>query len=131
MLMQVNWIDAMGVATRTTISAGLLAAVGIYQWLPIKNSCLQHCRSPVEFITSHFRNSVPGAWVMGLHHGLFCIGCCWLLMLLLFVGGVMNLLWVAGITLVVTLEKLWSQGRKLQRVVGVGLIVAGVVVLLF
>lgn len=128
-LMRISWIDAMGVAHRTVVSAGLLAAVGIYQWLPVKRVCLEHCRSPVDFLTRHFRRSALGASLTGLQHGLYCIGCCWLLMMLLFVGGVMNLLWVAGITLAVTMEKLMSRGRGMQRAIGAGLVIAAVVVL--
>jgi predicted metal-binding membrane protein len=128
-LTHVNLIDDMGVAKRFALSAGMMAAVGIYQWMPIKNTCLEHCRSPIDFLTHHFRPSVLGAWSMGLQHGLYCIGCCWPFMLLLFVGGVMNVLWVAGITVVVVVEKLLSRGRSVQRVVGTGLVLAAIVVL--
>ena len=130
LLMRINWIDAMGIAQRSLISAGLMAAIGLYQWLPIKSTCLEHCRSPVDFLTRHFRPSVSGAWSTGLHHGLYCVGCCWLMMLLLFVGGVMNLLWVAGITLMVAVEKLSAHGRAVQRAIGAGLMLAATVMVL-
>ena len=96
----------------------------------MKNSCLQHCRSPVDFLVRHFRPSIAGACHTGLEHGLYCIGCCWLLMLLLFVGGVVNLLWVAGITVVIVVEKLLSRGRVVQRVIGAGLVAAAAVLVL-
>jgi predicted metal-binding membrane protein len=128
-LSQVSWLSEAGVAQGAALTAGLLAAVGIYQWVPLKDSCLQHCRSPVDFLTRHFRPGVGGSWITGLQHGLYCIGCCWLLMLLLFVGGVMNLLWIAGITLLVVVEKLLTRGRVVPRVIGSGLVAAAVLVL--
>ena len=128
-LSQMRVINDAGAAQGTAWSAGLLAAVGIYQWVPLKDSCLRHCRSPVDFLVSHFRPSVTGSGVTGLEHGLYCIGCCWLLMLLLFVGGVMNLLWIAGITVVIMVEKLLSRGRVVQRVIGAGLVAAAALVL--
>ena len=86
--------------------AGLvLLAAGAYQVSPWKDACLRSCRSPVEFLSAHWRNGYAGALVLGVHHGFFCIGCCALLMLLLFVGGVMNLVLIAGITLFVLIEK--------------------------
>jgi predicted metal-binding membrane protein len=128
-LSHIGLINDAGVAQSAGVSAGLLAAIGIYQWLPLKNSCLEHCRSPMDFLTQHFRPGMLGASRMGLLHGLYCIGCCWLLMLLLFVGGVMNLLWIAGITLLIVLEKLLSRGPVVQRLVGSGLVVAAGVVI--
>ncbi len=129
-LSQVSLISDAGATQGTALTAGLLAAVGLYQWVPLKDSCLQHCRSPIDFLTRHFRPSITGSWLTGLQHGLYCIGCCWLLMLLLFVGGVMNLLWVAGITAVIVVEKLLSRGRVLQRVIGVGIMAAAAVLVL-
>jgi predicted metal-binding membrane protein len=127
-LSQVRLINDAGAAQAAGVNAGLLAAVGIYQWIPLKNRCLDHCRSPIDFLTHHFRPGVLGASIMGMSHGLYCLGCCWLLMLLLFVGGVMNLLWIAGITLVIVVEKLLSRGRIAQRLIGSGLVIAAGVV---
>ena len=111
------------------MAAGLLLAVGIYQWLPLKNACLTHCRSPAEFLAAHFRPGVAGSLVTGLRrHGLYCIGCCWMLILLLFVGGMMNLLWIAGITLVATAEKLLTRGPLAPRLVGSGFVAAAAIV---
>ena len=78
---------------------------GLYQWTPLKHACLRHCRSPLDFLSRRMRNGTGGAFVMGLEHGAFCVGCCWFLMGLLFIGGVMNLLWAAAIAIFVLLEK--------------------------
>ena len=122
LLIHVGFIDTMGVTREPAFATGLLAAVGLYQWLPIKAACLENCRSPIEVITQHFRPGNRGAWFMGWHHGLYCLGCCWLLMLLLFIGGVMNLAWIAVLTLLVMLEKLVDRGPWVRRAVGAGLL---------
>ena len=93
------------------LSAGLLALAALYQVTPLKQVCLEHCRSPAEFLSRHWRPGHRGAFVMGLDHGAYCVGCCWALMLLLFVGGVMNLLWIAALALFVLLEKATPLGR--------------------
>ncbi|MEO8326403.1 MAG: DUF2182 domain-containing protein [Nitrospirota bacterium] len=115
------------------IGAGLLIVAGLYQLTPWKAACLDHCRAPAHFISEHWRPGVCGAFRLGLHHGAFCLGCCWALMGLLFVGGVMNVLWIAVITVFVFLEKvlphgIWSGG--LGWVAGIGLIVCGLGVLI-
>jgi predicted metal-binding membrane protein len=127
-LIDLGWIDTMAVTTRRSITAGVLLAVGVYQWLPLKRSCLDHCRSPAEFIATHRRPGATGAWLMGVHHGLHCLGCCWGLMLLLFVGGVMNLLWVAAITAVVLCEKLLTRSKWVRHAIGVGCVIAAAVI---
>ena len=111
------------------LTAGLLLAAGIWQFSPIKHACLRHCRSPVEFITRHRRPGNWGALVMGLHHGTYCLGCCWFLMALLFVGGVMNLFWIAGLALFVLIEKFSASGVWFSRVSGAGFLFAGTVML--
>ncbi|MGD9598703.1 MAG: DUF2182 domain-containing protein [Steroidobacteraceae bacterium] len=123
-----GWIDAMGISTRPIGTALLLAAVGLYQWLPAKRACLAHCQSPAQFIAHAHRPRLRGAFVMGAHHGLYCLGCCWALMLLLFVGGVMNLAWVAAIAAIVIVEKLATRAAWLPRVIGAGCLVAAAVV---
>jgi len=123
-LIETGAIDTMGVTREPAFTTGLLAAVGLYQWLPIKAACLEHCRSPMDAITRHFRPGTSGAWTMGWHHGLYCVGCCWLLMLLLFIGGVMNLAWVAGLTLLVMLEKLTGGGPWVRHATGAALLTA-------
>ncbi len=121
-------LSPMMVANSVGLGASLLVAAGIYQWLPIKDRCLSQCRSPVEFIATHWRAGVPGAFQMGLSHGAYCLGCCWVLMGLLFVGGVMNLLWIAAITLFVLLEKVLPLGGAGGRVTGLVMIAAGGVI---
>lgn len=124
-LIQIGWIDTMGVAQHRIVTAALLITVGIYQWLPLKSACLNQCRSPLDLLTHRYRPGALGPWRMGLEHGLYCVGCCWLLMLLLFVGGVMNLWWVAGIAILVSLEKLVPRGELIARSAGALAIVAG------
>jgi predicted metal-binding membrane protein len=108
------------------LAGGLVfVAAGLYQLTPFKNACLTHCRSPAQFIAAHWRAGPWGAWRMGLAHGAYCVGCCSLLMLLLFVGGVMNLIWIAGLTVLVALEKLASFGEPLRVGVAALLTIAG------
>ncbi|WP_296219886.1 DUF2182 domain-containing protein [Pseudomonas sp. UBA2684] len=112
------------------LGAALLLSAGVYQWLPSKAACLAYCHGPVQFLMSHWRPGIIGGWRMGLAHGRYCLGCCWLLMGLLFVGGVMNLLWVALIGGYVLLEKILPQGPWLGRITGLLLIAAGLAMLL-
>lgn len=118
-------LSPMMVAASATLGGGLLGAAGIDQWLPLKEICLRHGRSPLQFITSHWRRGPFGAFCMGLGHGANCVGCCWVLMLLLFVGGAMNLLWVTPIAGFVFLEKVLPAGPIVGRVAGIGLLVVG------
>lgn len=109
----------------------LLIAAGLYQWAPLKDACLTQCQSPLLFIQRHggFRSEPAGALGLGLRHGAYCIGCCWGLMLLLFVGGVMNLLWIAALAILVLVEKLVPQGRIVARAAGVIFLFAGIALL--
>ncbi|MBI2153671.1 MAG: DUF2182 domain-containing protein [Candidatus Rokubacteria bacterium] len=104
----------------------LLVAAGLYQFTPLKDVCLSRCQSPFGFILTEWREGAAGALVMGLRHGAFCVGCCWVLMGLLFVAGVMNLLWVAAIAAFVLVEKVIPAGRVVSRLAGALLIVWGV-----
>ena len=122
-------LSPMMASTSPLLGAGLLLAAGIYQLTPFKNACLRHCRSPVHSLMQHWRRGTSGAFMMGFHHGVYCIGCCWLLMALLFVFGVMNLVWIAVLSVFVLLEKVVPRGELVARVAGVGFIVAGVSVL--
>ncbi len=107
-------------STTSPVVGGLLLVVaGAYQWMPMKYACLSRCRSPLGFFGTEWREGHRGALVMGLRHGLFCLGCCWALMALLFVAGVMNLLWVAVLGALVLLEKLAPKGPLVGRVAGV------------
>ena len=116
-------------ATSPILSGGLLLAAGVFQWTPLKRACLRGCRSPLSFLMSEWRDGTAGAFVMGLRHGSYCLGCCWMLMALLFVAGVMNLLWVAAIALFVMAEKILVRGELLGHVTGVALVAAGVALL--
>ncbi len=107
----------------------VLVLAGLYQWTPAKHACLSRCRSPVEFLSTHWRPGAGGAFTMGLRHGAFCVGCCWALMALLFVGGVMNLLWVALITVFVLLEKVVLFGHGVGKTAGALLALAGLAVI--
>ena len=104
------------------LSAAVLAAAGAYQLSPLKRACLRHCRGPVKFLITYWRPGGLGAFVLGLRHGVWCVGCCWMLMLLLFVGGLMNLAWIAALTLLVLIEKLAPAGQIVSRVSGVVLL---------
>ena len=112
------------------VSAAILVAAGIYQWLPVKQVCLRNCRSPLQWFVARWRPGAAGAFRMGAENGYYCLGCCWLLMLLLFVAGVMNLLWVALISAFVFAEKLLPAGRFTARFAGLALIFSGAAVLL-
>ena len=110
-----------------TLGGILLIAAGLYQWTPLKDACLASCQSPLTFIMRHggFRPDPPGALSLGFRHGLYCIGCCWALMVLLFVGGVMNLLWIAALAILVLAEKVLPFGRVIARVAGIAFIAGG------
>ena len=112
----------------TAVGGAILIAAGLYQWTPLKDTCLSQCQSPLLFIQQHggFRREPKAALRLGTEHGLYCIGCCWALMALLFVGGVMNVLWIAAIAILVLIEKTTLAGRWIARVGGAVFIAAGV-----
>lgn len=111
-------LSPMMVSSSALLGGILLLLAGIFQFTPLKHSCLTHCRAPLEFITTRWREGWWGTFRMGLEHGLFCTGCCWALMALLFVLGVMNLLWIALLTILVGLEKILPRGRHFSHVIG-------------
>jgi predicted metal-binding membrane protein len=111
------------------LSAGILIAAGAYQLSPLKEICLRQCRMPAEFLARHWREGQAGAVRLGLLHGLYCVGCCWLLMALLFAGGIMNLVWIAALAILVLAEKLLPGGRVVARATGAALLAGGVWVL--
>jgi predicted metal-binding membrane protein len=113
------------VANSPRLGAGLLISAGVYQLTPWKGACLSRCRDPVHFFATHFRPGVRGALRLGFRYGLYCLGCCWLLMGLLFVGGVMNLLWIAALSVFVLAEKVIPLGASGGRVAGVLMIGVG------
>jgi len=130
LLQRLALLSPMMETSSVALAGVLLVAAGAYQWLPIKQACLRHCRSPLDFVLSHWRAGMAGAFRMGVQHGMLCLGCCWALMLLLFVGGVMNLAWIAGLALLVLAEKLAPAGHWIGRAAGVVLAGWGVATLL-
>ncbi len=127
-LEQLTLLSPMIKSSSYSLGGVLLIAAGVYQWSPAKNVCLKHCQTPLLFISQRWRSGADGALWLGLSHGLYCIGCCWVLMGLLFVGGVMNLLWVAAIAIFVLIENVAPFGREAGRGVGLLLIGTGVYV---
>lgn len=117
------------VSTSPILGAALLIAAGLFQWTPLKSACLKHCRSPLEFLTRNWRKGTGGSLLMGLRHGGVCTGCCWVLMALLFVAGVMNLLWVGLIAIFVLAEKIFPRGDLMGRAAGGVLVLAGLILL--
>ena len=126
MLQRAGWVDPMIVSRSAALTGALLLIAGVYQFTPLKRMCLSRCRTPIGFLLGEWRPGAAGAFRMGLRHGLFCVGCCWALMALLFVGGVMNLAWVAALAVAVALEKMVPRGERLATVLGLALIAAGV-----
>lgn len=122
-------LNTMLVSTSEVLAACILIVAGAWQFSPLKFACLRHCRSPVMFLTRHRRPGWLGAIRMGLHHGLWCLGCCWFLMALLFVGGVMNLYWIIGLTIYVWMEKVLPGGPWLSRAMGLALLAWGALLL--
>jgi len=117
-------------STSRWLSAGVLLLAGAYQLTPLKDACLSRCRNPAQFLSRHYQPGQLGALRMGVLHGAFCVGCCWLLMALLFVGGVMNIAWIALLAALVALEKLVPQGRVIAAGVGAAMILGGILMLL-
>ena len=128
-------LDRAGLLSETmargsvVLAALLLLVAGVYQLTPWKQACLQHCRSPMEFLTRYWRGGPLGPVRAGAWHGAYCLGCCWMLMALLFVGGLMNMFWIAGLALLVLIEKLFPFGPRVSQLTGVILIGWGAFVL--
>jgi predicted metal-binding membrane protein len=106
-------------------TAALLVAAGLYQLTPLKTVCLEHCRSPAQYLAQNFRPGAAGALRLGWKHGAYCLGCCWFLMALLFVGGIMNLVWIAGLAVYVLIEKVAPNGQLIARVAGAAMLLVG------
>jgi predicted metal-binding membrane protein len=119
-------VSAMMMSSQSRwLSGAVLIAAGLYQLSPLKDMCLAHCRTPASFLARHWRPHSLGALRLGAMHAAYCIGCCWILMALLFVGGIMNLAWIAALALLVLIEKLLPEGQWVGRGAGVGLIAWG------
>lgn len=120
-----------GMTSKSAALAGaILLSTGLYQFTPLKGACLRHCQSPLFFLSSNWRAGAAGAFHMGVVHGAYCLGCCWFLMALLFIGGIMNLTWVVCIAIYIALEKLLPGGPWLSRGAGATLVVLGGFVLI-
>jgi predicted metal-binding membrane protein len=124
-LLRGELLSAMMMSKSGFLGSGLLLAAGVWQLTPLKTMCLRHCRSPIGFVSAHWRPGVGGAFRMGTRHGLYCLGCCWFLMTLLFYGGVMNLIWIIGLAMYVLAEKIVPAGVAFGRVTGLLLIAWG------
>jgi predicted metal-binding membrane protein len=122
-------LSPMMASGNVAFGGALLVLAGAYQLSPLKHACLRQCRGPIDFISRHWRAGRQGAFRMGVHHGLYCLGCCWALMVLLFFGGAMNLYWIVGLALLVLLEKTIPPGYRLATLSGLGLVAWGVVLL--
>ena len=119
-------LSPMMVGNSPILGGALLIVAGVFQWTPLKNACLNQCRSPLNFLMTDWREGNFGALLMGLKHGAYCTGCCWILMALLFVAGVMNIWWIAIIAVFVLLEKIAPKGLLVGKIAGVALAAWGV-----
>ncbi len=116
---------ALGELRQRRVGGAVLLGAGLFQLTPLKAACLTRCRSPLMVLNTRWREGPRGPFLMGLDHGLFCLGCCWALMLVMFVAGVMNLTWMAALTVLMLAEKVLPHGHQLGRLAGVALLVAG------
>jgi predicted metal-binding membrane protein len=127
-LHQAAMLSAAMTTSNARLSGGVLIVAGVYQLTPFKGACLTHCRSPLGFLMSQWRDGTAGAVRMGIEHGKYCLGCCWALMGVLFVVGVMNLVWVAALAIFVLVEKIGPAGVWVARTAGVAMVAAGALV---
>ena len=126
------WVAIPGSESIVLRSAGLaLLLSGLYQWSGLKRACLKHCQTPLHFVTEHWHDGRSGAVRMGAAHGIYCFGCCWGLMVILFVMGLMHLGWMAAIGALILLEKIVPSGRWISHAIGVLFVVLGAIVMLF
>jgi predicted metal-binding membrane protein len=126
LLVQHDLIATMKPVNSTLLGVGLLMSAGIWQLSPWKETCLNHCRAPIQFLSENWQAGTMGALQMGLKHGLFCLGCCWMLMALLFYGGIMNLLWIIGLAIFILIEKVSPVNIHFSRYSGMLLIAWGI-----
>jgi predicted metal-binding membrane protein len=124
-----DWLNPDMVVTDNTVGGIILIVAGLFQFTPLKRQCLNYCQTPVNFIHTHWKEGRAGALQMGIKNGIYCLGCCWVLMLLLFVSGIMNLLWIVLISLFVLVEKLLPRFTWVSWLAGAALIVYGAWVL--
>jgi predicted metal-binding membrane protein len=126
LLNELTLLSPMMVANSRALTIGLLIGCGIYQLSPLKQACLGKCRSPLGFLTTRWQSGNAGALKMGLSHGIYCVGCCWLLMALLFLGGVMNLMWIVIIAVFVLAEKIVPRGDLIAGISGIAMLIVAV-----
>jgi len=115
----------MGVALAAPLGGLVLIGAGLYQVAPAKATCLEHCRTPLSYFLTHWRNGPGGAFGMGLSHGAFCVGCCWAFMVSGFALGLMSWIWMGGFTAVIAIENLAPHGKRIGRVAGAGMVLFG------
>ena len=130
LLQQISLLNPEMKTTSKILGSVILIATGTFQFTSLKHTCLEYCRSPLDFVHRHWKEGKRGALRMGIENGFYCVGCCWMLMVLLFVAGIMNLLWVAFIALFVLIEKISPQRKWISYVAGLVLIVYGVFLLI-
>jgi predicted metal-binding membrane protein len=126
-LQQIAWLNPMMIITHRVAGGMILVFAGLFQFTSLKQRCLHYCQTPIQFIHQKWKEGRAGAFKMGMTNGVFCLGCCWLLMLLLFVSGIMNLLWIALISFFVLLEKAIPNSSWISYTAGAGLVVYGVI----
>jgi predicted metal-binding membrane protein len=126
-LQSAGLVSPMLNVTNRALGGLVLIMAAAYQFTPIKHACLTHCQHPVRFLTTRQTPGLAGAWRLGMQHGMFCVGCCLFLMFLLFVGGIMNFYWMAGLAIYVLLEKILPYGRRMAHLAGWGLLAGGLV----
>jgi predicted metal-binding membrane protein len=124
LLQAMTLVTPMAESVSPLLTSALLAIAGLYQFSPLKQMCLRYCRSPIGFLLMEWRPGLSGAWAMGLKHGAFCLGCCWAVMLLLFVAGVMNPIWIVALTAIAAAEKLAPNAIWISGLMGAGFLVA-------
>lgn len=125
LMLQNGLINDMMVGANAKLNGSILIVAGLYQWTSLKEVCLTHCRTPLQFFLSSWQPGIKGALRMGAKHGAFCVGCCWALMILMFFFGLMNLLWIAGLSLIMLTEKIIPRGDLFGKVIGLLFIIWG------
>jgi len=129
LMLRSGLISDMMVGANPLLNGGILVMAGLYQWSQLKDACLSHCRSPLQFFLSSWQPDLPGALRMGAKHGAFCVGCCWALMVLMFFFGLMNLIWIAGLSLIMLGEKIIPRGDLFAKTTGIVFFIWGFAVI--
>jgi predicted metal-binding membrane protein len=131
LLERTAWLDPMMAPASNSIGGAILIVAGLYQFTPLKDNCLRRCQSPTSFLQScgGFKTGMTSSIWFGIRHGLYCIGCCWALMMLLFAGGVMNIFWIAAISTHLVIEKVLVAGHVIARLTGAVLAIAGLLLI--